>query len=1429
MAENFFDRFDDPSPKETNFFDRFDDPDPSPKDKQSSSYDPTENEGVFQEFFEGVGSGLTKIPQGILELGATGIDLVAGTETADAVTGGFESFREAAGLDPVGIVGKGAEIITQFGVPGGAAFKAVGALSKAGKLPKALQGTSKAKELAIAAGASGAADVVFATNDTGSLLEGYFDGETGPESEEGLSNRGQALENLKDRLFIGAEGAVAVPAVAGLFKLGKPVVSGVADAGKKLVQSDTAQSVGKAVADSTLGKPVLEGARGAAQKGAQGFLDLKQRGAAKVQALDDKVMGINQPIGATPANMLQRATSATLAGLRPRGRKPQEIAESKFRNDASIQAKLGRGRAYVKKLDESVNEVLSQVPKPQRKELHLAYNNLIHDYLIATPKELNGIYKQLPAGISREAMNNMRGSLLRATDEVKKSNFFKESYLNKEGVNVKKLILDSITGEGGYLRRDYEIFRNKQYKPTALARAGAKTFFKNNRKAAENEISAAYSRSIPENDGLFTDEVLRKLGGVGEKSSQGSPIRFRFVDKKVSDEAADAATDAFLNKYRRTSDRAVHGGRIADTRVNTDMFLGKKNIPPALREAMGEIKNPSQAYEQTLLDLASFTAADKFYGDIATLAKNNEGIGKLFEDTRNLTPQQIDGLRSRGYVKLGDMSEGRSTLQGEFVDEGGQAFNLSSGQFGKKASSDPSAKPIVPGNTGLAAKDIDAAGWGSLEGYMVPKQIYSEMTAKAYGNIASDAVVSGLLSLGMKGKGVSQYGKTVLSPVTQFRNFTSASLFAVMNGNVGRGANVLESVQEVLQAARGQGDEAFLKEIEYLETAGLFGNSSQLREIKDLLAGTRTGFKGYNKEPGFFEQGPTIKGTRVSPQNFMRAMEKLYQSSDDVWKLYSFKFEQNKLKGALQKMSVADQYKWLTDGKGFNTKPSRKVLDDLIRERSAQIVRDTVPNYAKAPKAIKGFRKMPVGNFVTFPYEIYRTGFNTVDQAMKEVASGIPSIQNIGYRRLAGVATVNIGLPTALVAGATALTGIGKDQIDAFQRSFSAPWVKNATLIPGGRDEDGNLQFYNWSTFNPYDQLTRYMNSSVNAYEEAKRTGQSTSTAIAKGAFEAAAEGMQSFSDPAILAGAMFDVVFRDGRTATGAQVYQRGDPQGTKLAKSIAHVMGTLIPTISPIEIRGGKPAPRKFVRSVLGGEPGTEGISSQDKQGNEYGIDFELGKALLGFRPLKFNPENSLRYKGYELKQQQSDAIKLFSSLTDDANVSSNQLVQGYINANNAKKKADEKVYQVFEDGNALGLSDREMKKIFKNERISISNNVIKGFMNPYKVSSQQKDKMRRNDTYDRFPKEEIRNLYRSYKGTPLTDDPIPTPIKRTAPINSPAPSGNFFDQFDNVSAPAAPSGNFFSQFDTAPVAPPVNRTNVSSTLLGDPKNADIINRQP
>ena len=46
----------------------------------------------------------------------------------------------------------------------------------------------------------------------------------------------------------------------------------------------------------------------------------------------------------------------------------------------------------------------------------------------------------------------------------------------------------------------------------------------------------------------------------------------------------------------------------------------------------------------------------------------------------------------------------------------------------------------------------------------------------------------------LRAKGATQYAKTVLSPVTQIRNFTTATLFATMQGNIGKGANLLELI-----------------------------------------------------------------------------------------------------------------------------------------------------------------------------------------------------------------------------------------------------------------------------------------------------------------------------------------------------------------------------------------------------------------------------------------------------------------------------------------------------------------------------------------------------------------------------------------------------------------------------------------------------------
>ena len=88
--------------------------------------DPTvESEGLGQEIAEGVASGALNIVQGLGELGLGAIDLVADTDYARYATEGIPDLKERFGIDPVGFAGKGAEIISQFVVPGGVAVNVV--------------------------------------------------------------------------------------------------------------------------------------------------------------------------------------------------------------------------------------------------------------------------------------------------------------------------------------------------------------------------------------------------------------------------------------------------------------------------------------------------------------------------------------------------------------------------------------------------------------------------------------------------------------------------------------------------------------------------------------------------------------------------------------------------------------------------------------------------------------------------------------------------------------------------------------------------------------------------------------------------------------------------------------------------------------------------------------------------------------------------------------------------------------------------------------------------------------------------------------------------------------------------------------------------------------------------------------------------------
>ena len=80
--------------------------------------------GVIRSTLSGVASGVFKIPEGFVSLGANLLDLGLGTNTAASVEKFFDTinpFDEAAEATAAGRI---AELIVNIGVPGGIAFKA---------------------------------------------------------------------------------------------------------------------------------------------------------------------------------------------------------------------------------------------------------------------------------------------------------------------------------------------------------------------------------------------------------------------------------------------------------------------------------------------------------------------------------------------------------------------------------------------------------------------------------------------------------------------------------------------------------------------------------------------------------------------------------------------------------------------------------------------------------------------------------------------------------------------------------------------------------------------------------------------------------------------------------------------------------------------------------------------------------------------------------------------------------------------------------------------------------------------------------------------------------------------------------------------------------------------------------------------------------
>ena len=288
---------------------------------------------------------------------------------------------------------------------------------------------------------------------------------------------------------------------------------------------------------------------------------------------------------------------------------------------------------------------------------------------------------------------------------------------------------------------------------------------------------------------------------------------------------------------------------------------------------------------------------------------------------------------------------------------------------------------------------------------------------------------------------------------------------------------------------------------------------------------------------------------------------------------------------------------------------NQEIYENFLNEVAGNLTRNQVPNYAYIGRTGRALRQTPFGNFIAFPLEIMRTGNNILQQSIDDITSGIPELVGLGYKRLFSFGATVGGVPYGLTEMFKAKNDVTDKEMQAL-RKFVPEWSENSTLLPTGRDEDGNLKYIDFSYMNAYDSLIRPFNAVLTQIGEGNLNKESLMKSLGEGMIESSSELLKPYATESIFTEALIDSTFRRGYGRAGRRIWSEKDETMVKIGKGMLHIGKSLTPgSISQMK------------------RLGQAATGTTDKYGNLYNLSDEL-PGLWGGREITADPTKALTY---------------------------------------------------------------------------------------------------------------------------------------------------------------------------------------------------------
>jgi len=617
-------------------------------------------------------------------------------------------------------------------------------------------------------------------------------------------------------------------------------------------------------------------------------------------------------------------------------------------------------------------------------------------------------------------------------------------------------------------------------------------------------------------------------------------------------------------------------------------------------------------------------------------------------------------------------------------------------------------KYIYKKPTNRFATEIEGNKYNPLKGYHTSPEI-----AQVLKSIDETSISNILLpyKVFLFGKGVSQYSKTVLNHVTQLRNLQGGILMAMFNGVNPFSKTGWSAFKTVANDIGKMSDEVLnLKYQEYLDL-GVVRTSVKVNELKGI-------FKDVEMANSMFSFVDKVTNNIVfknakKPLDFL---QNVYMGVDDLFKIIVYETELATLKRAYPDMV-------------FNPVKLKQ-----IKKQASEIVTNTMPTYDKVPPAIKYLRRLPIGNFVSFPAEILRNTVFSVKQGIKELGTANSVIKTRGAKRFAGNVVIGgFGLKVANEAYNTA-RGYTEDTIKAI-KAFVPSWSKDSNITILNNDPE-NIQYVDTSYTFPYDILHRPIRTAVNEWYNGKRDNKTLDEVIIQSSIASIEEFARYFLDESILTSKILDIT--RNKQSNGRQVYNPELPVGDQVNAMFLHVLDAFVPA--------GYDQLEKLYKSFNG---------IVEPYGKEYDPKIELLANFGGLRVSEINIKEAFNFKIPEHNQNVNNAERIFRKISNNQNVvTEEEYINAYITAEKARYQNWTEMNNLVQSAYELGLGKKEVAKILLENNIS-KNDVgmyLSGKYLPYFPSKETIGRI--NESGNSFPINTIRKIYRNLSGVPLGD---------------------------------------------------------------------------